>query len=195
METLGEIIKQKRNEKGLPLRTVAAALDIDQAILSKLERGKRTPSRDLVVKMANYFEVNEDELLVAWLSDKLVYELADEELGLKALQIAETKVKYIAFAKIDRKEITRQLVNVIRNFEKVNKAWVFGSFSRGDDNPTSDIDIAITTDGDFSYFDLADVQFQMEEAIKRKVDVGFLDSFKPYILEHVKPDLKLIYER
>lgn len=194
METFGEIIKQMRIEKGLPLRTIAAALEIDQAILSKMERGKRIASRDLVVKVANYFQVNEDDLLVSWLSDKLVYEVADEDIGVKALQMAEVKVNYISFAKIDRKEVTRQLVKVIRNFEKVNKAWVFGSFSRGDDSLKSDIDIAIATDEQFSYFDLAEVQFQLQEAIKRKVDVGFLDSFKPYILEHFKPDLNLIYE-
>jgi predicted nucleotidyltransferase len=41
---------------------------------------------------------------------------------------------------------------------------------------------------------LADVKFQLEKLVNRKVDVGFIDTFKPYILEHVKPDLKLIYE-
>ncbi len=48
-----------------------------------------------VLKLAAYFKVKENELLVAWLSDKLVYELEDEEVALKALQVAEEKVKYI----------------------------------------------------------------------------------------------------
>ena len=42
---------------------------------------------------------------------------------------------------------------------------------------------------------LPEVQHQLEKCINRKVDVGFIDSFKPYIFEQVKPDLKLIYER
>jgi hypothetical protein len=38
--------------------------------------------------------VDEEELLVMWLSDKVVYEVADENVALKALKVAEEKVKY-----------------------------------------------------------------------------------------------------
>lgn len=94
MESLGDIIKRLREEKEQPLRTVAAFLDIDQAILSKIERGQRKPTREQVVKLATYFKVKENDLLIAWLSDKVVYEVEDEEIALKALQVAEEKVKY-----------------------------------------------------------------------------------------------------
>jgi HTH-type transcriptional regulator, competence development regulator len=94
METLGETIKKLREQEELPLRTVAAFLDTDQAILSKIERGQRKASREQVVKLAKYFKVKEDTLMVAWLSDKLVYELEDENLALKAMQVAEEKIKY-----------------------------------------------------------------------------------------------------
>jgi HTH-type transcriptional regulator, competence development regulator len=95
MDSLGDTIRKLREEKELPLRTVAAFLDIDQAILSKVERGQRKPTREQVVKLAEYFKVKENDLLVAWLSDKLVYEVEDEDMALKALQVAEEKVKYI----------------------------------------------------------------------------------------------------
>ena len=95
MESLGDTIRKLREDKELPLRTVAAFLDIDQAILSKIERGQRKPTREQVVKLAAYFKVKENDLLVAWLSDKLVYEVEDEEMALKALQVAEERVKYI----------------------------------------------------------------------------------------------------
>ncbi len=94
MDSFGDTIRKLREERELPLRTVAAFIDIDQAILSKVERGQRKPSRELVLKLAEYFKVKENDLLVAWLSDKLVYELEDEEVALKALQVAEEKVKY-----------------------------------------------------------------------------------------------------
>jgi len=94
MDSLGDTIRKLREEKELPLRTVAAYLDIDQAILSRIERGQRKPTREQVLKLAKYFKVNENDLLVAWLSDKLVYEVADEQNALKALQVAEEKVKY-----------------------------------------------------------------------------------------------------
>jgi len=94
MDSLGDTIRKLREESGLPLRIVAAYLDIDQAILSKIERGQRKATREQVIKLAKYFKVKEKDLLVAWLSDKLVYEVADEQIALKALQVAEEKVKY-----------------------------------------------------------------------------------------------------
>ena len=195
MNSLGNTIRKLREDKQLPLRTVAAYLDIDQAVLSKVERGQRKLNREQVVKLAGYFKVKENDFLVAWLSDKLVYELEDEELALEALQVAEEKVSYIAFKKVDRKALLRDVIKEIKGFSLIEKAWIYGSFAREDDGPKSDIDIALKTEASFSYFDLAEVQFQLEQRTDRKVDVGFIDSFKPYIFEHIKPDLKLIYER
>jgi len=94
MDNLGETIRKLREEKELPLRIVSAYLDIDQAILSKIERGQRNANREQVVKLAKYFKVKEIELLISWLSDKLVYEVGDEDVALKALQVAEEKVRY-----------------------------------------------------------------------------------------------------
>lgn len=75
MYNLGDTIRKLRESKGMTLKLAAAVLDIDQAILSKVERGQRKPTREQVVKMAEYFKVKENDLLVTWLSDKLVYEL------------------------------------------------------------------------------------------------------------------------
>jgi len=195
MDSLGETIRKLREEKELPLRTVAAYLDIDQAILSKIERGLRTATREQVVKLAAYFKVKESDLLVSWLSDKLVYELYGEQLALEALQVAEEKVAYKAYLQVDRSELIQCLQNEIKQFLKVQKAWIYGSFSRNEDGPQSDLDIAIQADESLSYFDLAEIQYQLEKALNRKIDLGFIDSFKPYIFENLKPDLKLVYER
>ena len=95
MDSLGETIRQLREDKKLPLRIVAAFLDIDQAILSKMEWGQRKPTREQVIKMAEYFKVVASDLLVAGLSDKLVHELEDEEVALQALEMEEQKGAYI----------------------------------------------------------------------------------------------------
>jgi predicted nucleotidyltransferase/DNA-binding XRE family transcriptional regulator len=195
MDNLGETIRKLREGMELPLRTVAAFLDIDQAILSKIERGQRNANREQVVKLAAYFTVKESDLLIAWLSDKLVNEVADETLALQALQVAEEKIAYTAFLKVDRKKLLRQLKKGVTKFPKIQMAWIYGSFSREDDGPQSDIDIAIKAEEDFSYFDLAEIQYHLESVLKRKIDIGFIDSFKPYIFENLKNDLKLIYER
>ena len=100
MDNLGDTIRKLREKEELPLRIVSAYLDIDQAILSRIERGQRKPTREQVVKLAEYFNVNETDLLVSWLSDKLVYEVADEQIALKALKVAEEKIKYIQKLKV-----------------------------------------------------------------------------------------------
>lgn len=81
MNNLGDVLRKFRENKQLPLRVIAAYLDIDQAILSRIERGQRRASREQVVKLAKYFDVSETELLIAWLSDKVVYEIADEDVA------------------------------------------------------------------------------------------------------------------
>ena len=139
--------------------------------------------------------MNEDDLIVAWLSDKLVYEVADEQNALQALQVAEDKIAYKSFQKVDRLKIVKIIIEEIGKFPEIEKAWLYGSFARADDNANSDIDIAFKTDDSFSYFDLAEIQFVLENKITRKIDTGFIDSFKPYIFDHIKEDLKLIYER
>ena len=100
MDSLGETIRKRREDKELPLRIVAAYLDIDQAILSKIERGQRNASREQVMKLAKFFKIDETDLLVSWLSDKLVYEVANEDVALKALKVAEEKVKYQKMKKL-----------------------------------------------------------------------------------------------
>ncbi len=94
-KTTGEILRENREKKGLLLRQVAAKLDIDTAILSKIERSERKASKDQIIKLAEILDLNEDELIVQYLSDKILYEIKDEELGRKALKIAEQKMKYI----------------------------------------------------------------------------------------------------
>jgi transcriptional regulator with XRE-family HTH domain len=100
MKSIGDTLRELRENKQLPLRVVAAFLDIDPAIMSRIERGQRNASREQVLKLSKYFDVDENELLVAWLSDKVVYELTDEENALKALKVAEEKVKYNKTQKI-----------------------------------------------------------------------------------------------
>lgn len=94
-ETVGEKLRCIREEKELPLRKVAALLDIDVAILSKMERGERKITKEVVLKLADIYDYNADELLVSFLSDKILFEIQDEDLGIEALKVAEERAKYI----------------------------------------------------------------------------------------------------
>ena len=94
-ETIGEKLRHIRESKELPLRKVAALLDIDVAILSKMERGERKITKEVVLNLADIYDYNADELLVSFLSDKILYEIQDEDLGIEALKVAEERAKYI----------------------------------------------------------------------------------------------------
>ncbi|MCB0540040.1 MAG: helix-turn-helix transcriptional regulator [Bacteroidetes bacterium] len=94
MNSFGERIRKLRDEKGTPLRIVAFHLGVDQAILSKIENGKRKATKKQVELISDYFNVPIKELLIDWLSDKIVYEIVDEEFGVEALKVAEQKVNY-----------------------------------------------------------------------------------------------------
>lgn len=195
MNNFGSKIRKLREEKQLPLRIVAAYLNVDQAILSKIERGKRKPPRKMVIKLSEYFNVDKKELLTAWLSDKVLYEIADEEQALEALKVAEEQVKYKVSLRPDRTNTTKEIVTVLNSFPQVKKAWIFGSFSREYDDASSDVDIAIQTEGTFSYFDLADIQYKIEKKISRKAEIGCIDSLRDDFLKRIKPEMKLIYEK
>jgi transcriptional regulator with XRE-family HTH domain len=90
---LAEKLKELREAKGLVQRQVAAELEVDTAYISKMENNDKPVSRNYLKKLAKLFNVNEEELLSIWLADK-VYDIVKEEpLAIKALQIAEEKLK------------------------------------------------------------------------------------------------------
>ena len=94
MKKTGEIIREKREKKRLLLRHVSAQLDIDTAILSKIERGERKATREQITKLAEILELDKESLLVQYLSEKILYEIQDEDLGIQALKVAEKTIKY-----------------------------------------------------------------------------------------------------
>lgn len=95
MKTTGEILRSQRENKGLLLRQVAAKLDIDTAILSKIERGDRKPTREMISKLADILDLDKDVLIIQFMSEKILYEIADEELGLQILKESEKKFKQV----------------------------------------------------------------------------------------------------
>jgi len=94
MSTLGQKLRELREQAGLSLRKAAMQVDIDVAILSKMERGERKFSKELVIKLADLYNANSDKLVIDFLSEKILYELEDEDFGLEALKVAEKKIKY-----------------------------------------------------------------------------------------------------
>ena len=90
---LGNEIKSLRDEQGILQRQVAAYLEIDTPMFSKIERGDRRAKRSQVIQMATYFKVDEKEMITLWLADKVLDALEDEdELKLTAIETAKSKL-------------------------------------------------------------------------------------------------------
>lgn len=104
MKSFGEIIRQARKRNNLILRKVGAKMDIDQAIISKFERGERKPTREQVIRFADFYKLNKDELLTAWLSDKVIHILENESLAEEALKIAVKGIKHQRKTKLSNNE-------------------------------------------------------------------------------------------
>jgi HTH-type transcriptional regulator, competence development regulator len=94
IESIGGKLRSLREGKKLPLRKVAALLDIDVAVLSKMERGERKLTKEIVYKLSTIYNYDTEELLILYLSDKVVHEIGKEELAIRALHVAEEQIKY-----------------------------------------------------------------------------------------------------
>src|SRR5882762_3803058 len=96
MESFGALIRRIRTAKGLLLREVAASLRIDPSYLSRIESNTKRATREHVIQLAAFLKADENELLIAYLSDRIIYELQGEKLAMKAMSVAEKKMRYLA---------------------------------------------------------------------------------------------------
>jgi transcriptional regulator with XRE-family HTH domain len=85
-----ERIKQLREDRQLPQRKLAEALDIDSATYCKIEKGERKSKREQVIIIAELLKANKDELLTLWLAEQIMEVIEDEkELANRALVIVQ----------------------------------------------------------------------------------------------------------
>lgn len=77
MKSFGEYIRRSREDKGLPLRKVAAALDIDTSILSKIERNERRATTDMIPILADSLEKSEKEIELQFIQSAISTDLGE----------------------------------------------------------------------------------------------------------------------
>ena len=86
-------IRQLREELELLQRHISAALDMDNAMYCKIERGERRAKREQVVKLAELLQVEAKELLTLWLADQIIICIENEkELAKDVLIIVQQKI-------------------------------------------------------------------------------------------------------
>lgn len=90
---IGDKIRELREKNNILLRQLAAQLDMDTAMLSKMERGDRFFRKEDILALAKIFEQPEQELLTLWLADKILKTIQEEAYKQQALQLALKTLK------------------------------------------------------------------------------------------------------
>jgi transcriptional regulator with XRE-family HTH domain len=95
MSTFAETIRTLRQQKNVPLRVVAAAVEIDSTLLSRLELGDRFPTEEQIKRFAEYFQIPEKELISQVIADRVIAAYgADEVLAMATDKIKERLGEY-----------------------------------------------------------------------------------------------------
>lgn len=83
------------------------------------------------------------------------------------------------------------------SMQPIQKAWVFGSYSRGDESQGSDIDILVQfqPDANITLFKYAGMVDALQRLLKKKVDLVEEGQLKGFAKDSVNRDKLLIYER
>lgn len=92
--SIGDTLKKIRETKGFHLQEVADKTAINYTSLSRIETGKRLPTKPQVLRLAEFYSYSEQELIKHLISDKIIYEVQNEDLGFEGFQLAEQKIKY-----------------------------------------------------------------------------------------------------
>lgn len=81
--------------------------------------------------------------------------------------------------------------------QPVIKAWLFGSYSRGEQTPDSDVDLLVEFDKDNfpSLFKMGGMLIDLEELLEKKVDLVEKNMLFPSVIPYVEKEKILIYER
>ena len=124
------LLKNAREQKGLKTREVAQLLGIDQALISKFENGSRKPTKDQVIKLASLLEINFETLMVAWLKEKIIYEIGQDEFALKAMNMVREEIEnnYVATKKSISKKLSTILTEIDTLNGKLNQFRQFDSY-------------------------------------------------------------------
>ena len=90
----GKKIRELRDENGVLQRQLAALLEIDTPMFSKIERGDRRAKREQVIKLAEFFHQDVNEMLTLWLADKVLDAVdGEQEVSLQAIEVAQEQIR------------------------------------------------------------------------------------------------------
>lgn len=90
---LSELLKHHREKKALLMRELAYKVDVDTAVISKIEKGDRKPTKEQLHKYAIALDIDYTHLHLLWLSEKVYQEIKEEAIALDVLKVVAKRIK------------------------------------------------------------------------------------------------------
>ncbi len=125
MDKLKDILQGRREELSLKMREVSASTSIDQAVLSKIERGVRLPTDSQLTALSVVYDIDILLLQKYWLAEKIIKEVrAYPEVAIEAMVIAEPRIEYLASPQVlDRLVLSDRILHKLDVVDKLHKQW------------------------------------------------------------------------
>ena len=116
--------------------------------------------------------------------------LTKEEINRKEIQ-ADGELGFEDRRKKDLREIIKKIIKILKK-NNIKRAGIFGSYARGEQNSKSDIDILVEPAKPMG-FAFVGIQFELEDKLKKKVDLITYNSIHPLLKERIlNEEVKII---
>jgi len=117
-----------------------------------------------------------------------------ENQGPRTESVSEPLADYAA--SLSPAEVRERIRAYFATQKAVKRAWLFGSFARGDHDEKSDVDILIDVDREahLTLFDLAEIQHVLQEQLNRKVDLAMIGALRDAFRKNIADDLVIVHE-
>lgn len=96
--------------------------------------------------------------------------------------------------KINHKHIFKKIISILKN-NRISRISIFGSYARGENNLESDIDIIVKFSEKKSLLEIVRIERELYESIGIRVDLLTEKSISPYLIDKIKREEKVIYEK
>jgi predicted nucleotidyltransferase len=192
----GDKIRQRRKEKGLPLRKVAAFIEIDPSLLSKIERGKYVLPVEMIGPLAEILDLNDQKLKLLYWNERILGLLEGDPQAEAILKSALDNIRSKSVREVSLEKLYEKLAKYFDD-QPVEKVWVFGSFAREEQHETSDLDLLVRFEqpNDIDLFDYVGIKQDLEDITGRSVDLVEEGQEDDRISENIHAEKKLIYAK
>lgn len=197
--TFGELIRKRRLDLGKPIREVAGAIGLDQAILSKAERNKRAISPEVIPDLSKVLSLDYKALQTKYWSEKIYNEIKGEDYGTESVEMVLKRLENEqgGTSRNYKKEKLIEKIKAYVDSQPIDQVWLFGSFARDEASYDSDIDLLVRFDKrqKIDLFDYIGIRQDLEDLTGRQVDLVEEGQESAKIKPIIEKEKKLIYER